>query len=148
MSKYAILKEYEKLLVKAEDILGNGSTTNTQLYILGKCLFKEKFLGVYSADRFPYMLDNEMIIINTDPSNKSGTHWVSVYKYKNKYYCYDTFNRDIKTLFSPYFKNKKNIVNANKDRDQSFNQFDCGQRAICWLILANKYKPNKIMHVI
>ena len=146
--KYKILKEYEKLLMKAEDILGNGSTTNMQLEILGKFLFKEKFLGVYSANTFPHMLNNEMLIINTDPSTKSGTHWISVFKYKNKYYCYDTFNRDIKTLFSPYLKNKKNIVNANIDRDESFSEDNCGQRAICWLILANKYGPNIIMNII
>ena len=80
-----------------------------------------------------------MFILNT-----GGTHWVSFIKYKSKYgrshfYAYDSFNRKIDSL-SKYWKGK-HIISANKDRDQSFKESDCGTRALSWLLMFDKYGP-------
>ena len=54
MSKYKILKEYEQSLIKVSDILKTvGTTNNFQLEKLGKILFGNLFLGVFTADQFP-----------------------------------------------------------------------------------------------
>ena len=145
MGQYKILKEYETNLTLLEDILGDGSTDNIELNKVGKYLFGNLFIGVYSADQMPLLKNNQMCIVNTD--DKAGIHWCGCYKYKNKTYVYDSFDRDVKSL-SKYWKNKHNWINANKDRDQSYSESNCGQRSICWLISAHKNTPNKIKNII
>ena len=79
-----------------------------------------------------------MFIINTDDKTKKGSHWVSCYKWKNKIYAYDTFNRPIKDLSKKYWKNKKNIIDANTNRDESYTESNCGHRSIgCYCLLIN-----------
>ena len=53
MSKYTILKTYEKVLMYIEDIIRSGETNNIQLYKLCKQMFGNLFLNVYGADEFP-----------------------------------------------------------------------------------------------
>ena len=84
-----------------------------------------------------------MCIINTD--NKRGIHWCSLYKYKNKYWFYDCYNRNYKSFKT--WKIQK-WMNANKDIDQSYNcESNCGQRSMSWLISFDKYK-DKIIYII
>ena len=149
MDNYKILKEHENNMVALQDILGNGSTDNTQLQSIGMFLFNstqnKPFIGVFSSDKMPMLKNNQMCILNTD--NKSGLHWCACYKYKNKTYVYDSFDRDVKSL-SKFWKHKHNWVNANKDRDQSYTEENCGERAICWLISAHNHSPKKIINII
>ena len=147
IDKYDILKEYEEILMKIEDMIGTKSTNNIELEKIGENLYGERFIGVFSADEFPkYVKENQMFIINTEPKNKPGIHWVSCYKLNKKFYMYDSFDRPIKDL-SKFWKHKNNIVNANKDRDQSFLEYTCGQRSIAWLIMFNKY-DSRIINII
>ena len=124
-----------------EDILGVDSTDNVELYKVGQYLFGNRFMGAYPSDEIPVLKNNEMCIINTD--NKKGEHWIACYKYRNKTYVYDSFDRDVKTL-SKYWKNKHNWVNANKDRDQSYTSSVCGVLSMAWLISFDKYKTSVI----
>ena len=88
MSKYKILREYENSLMHIEDIIGSNETTNIQLDILGKRIFGERFIGVFSPDTFPkYVKQSERFIINVDPHYKGGSHWCAVYKY-GPYFIY------------------------------------------------------------
>ena len=140
MSKYKILEEYNKNLMYIDDILQNSSTTtNIELNRLGKSIFGDAFLGVFTAEKFPrYIRDGQMFIINTKSSKSDGEHWLSFIKssknkdHKSRLYGYDTFNRDIHKL-SPYFRNKR-FINANTNRDESYFEKDCGQRSLCFLI--------------
>ena len=82
MSKFKILREYENTLMHIEDIIGSNETTNIQLDILGKRIFGERFIGVFSSDTFlKYVKQSEMFIINVDPHYKGGSHWCAVDKY-------------------------------------------------------------------
>ena len=137
--KYNILKEYEQNLMRVMDILGSGTTDNLQLDKLGKYLFDDKFVGVYSSNDMPVLKNNQMCIVNTDASYEKGTHWIACYKYNGRTYCYDSFDRDVKSL-SKYWKKKHNWVNANRDRDQSYEEMDCGQRSLCFLLSFQKNK--------
>ena len=84
-----------------------------------------------------------MCIINTD--NKKGIHWCSLYKYKNKYWFYDSYNRNYKSFKT--WKNQK-WINANKNIDHAYNgEANCGQRSMSWLISFDRYK-DKIINII
>ena len=106
---------------------------------LGKILFGERFLNVYSSDEWPARVhEGEMFIINTDGHTKPGLHWCGVYKYNKKFYVFDSFARDMHTL-SKFWKNKKNIINAVKYRDESFKSSNCGALALAYLVIYDRY---------
>ena len=142
--KYKILKQFESNLILIMDILGSKSTDNIQLSSLGNALFDKKFKGVFTSDQIPTLKNSEMCIVNTDDSSKSGTHWVALYKYTNKTYFYDSFDREAKSL-SKFFDKK--WINANTGRDQSYSSETCGQISMCWLISFHKYKM-KVINII
>ena len=99
INKYTILKKYETNLMHIVDLLGNGETDNLQLNKLGIYLFRDKkFIGVFTSDKIMKLKNNEMCIVNTDPTNKTGQHWCALYVYKDKIYFYDTFDRNYKKL--------------------------------------------------
>ena len=69
------------------------------------------FKGVFPCDRVPYKAKLPLnIIINTDPSNKPGTHWVCVSIDKNgRGFYFDSFG------FPP--NNSTNFkIHSNKDQ--------------------------------
>ena len=140
-----IVKEYKNNLIHLENILGDSSTDSEQLYKIGKYLFNKIFVGVFPSDQVPSFKNNQCCILNTDDSEHKGIHWCSLYKYNNKYYFYDSYNRDYKIL-SKNWKNKK-WINANKDIDQAYTEEDCGPRSMAWLISFNKWNT-KIINVI
>ena len=78
-----------------------------------------------------------MCIVNTDDSTQPGTHWLSLIKNEKGIYCYDSFNRNIHNL-SNNFKHKK-WISANKDRDESYKEEDCGTRSLAYLISFHKH---------
>ena len=148
MNKYKILKEYEQTLIMIEDVIGASTTNNFELMRIGRLLFDDRFITCSTSDDFPkYVFNKEMFILNVDDSHKNGSHWCAFYKYNNKFYGYDTYNRNVRNL-SKYWKNKK-IISSNTDRDQSYNnEKNCGARSMAWLVLADKYTPEKIMNII
>ena len=129
------------------DILGSGSTNNEDLEKIGTYLFGSLFKGVYASDQMPFLKNNEMCIVNTDDSKGSGVHWIACYKYRNRTYVYDSFDRDVKSL-SEHWKKKHNWINANSDREQSYSEENCGSRAISWQISAHKNTQIKIIKII
>ena len=149
---YAILNEYNKNLIYIMNLFGD-ITDNIQLNNLCVYLFNntknKPFKGVYSAEKMPKLKrENEMCIINTNSKkDKTIGHWIACYKYMNKTFVYDSFDRDVKSL-SPHWQKKHNWVNANKSIDQSLNESNCGPRAVSWQISAFLHKPDKIMNII
>jgi hypothetical protein len=133
-------------LIDIENVIGIRSTSNFKLKKYGKLIIGNQFRGVFSADSNFHLRNGEMCIINTDDSKHNGTHWLSLIKFHDKIYCYDSFNRNYRKL-SPYFANKKWIV-ANSFIDEAYPEANCGQRALAWLILANTYSPKIIMEII
>ena len=138
MSKYQILKEYETNLMNIMNLLGSGITDNIQLDKLGSLLFGKQYLGTFSSDQFPKYIKNEKcFILNNKASKQKGEHFIAFFKKDNKLYGYDSFNRRVKSL-SKYWWNK-HIVNANKDRDQSYEESNCGSRCMSFLISFSKW---------
>ena len=124
-----------------EDILGSGVTNNLQLNKLGYELFGDNYIGTWCSDQMPkYIKEKQCFILNTDSSksrNKNG-HWVAFVKLNSKLYFYDSYAR-------PAYKLSKNwatkrMYNANtKDRDQSYEESDCGSRSMAFLGVFKKY---------
>ena len=53
-------------------------TTNLQLF--NKLNYFKSFLGVFSCDRLPIVSQLPCsLIMNTDPHDKPGQHWVAIY---------------------------------------------------------------------
>ena len=103
--KYAILSSFESCLMQIEYILSDKTTNNIQLYRLGRRIFGDRFVNVFTADNNIKLHNGQFCILNTDAGNKAGLHWLGVYKHKNKYYVFDSFGRDVHKL-SKYFKYK------------------------------------------
>ena len=137
-----VLRTYDQCLMYLEDIMGSKET-NEDLDYIGKKIFKDRFIGVFTSDKMPLIHNNEMFIINNKSSREKGEHWLACYKWKNKLYIYDSFARKVITL-SSLWKNKNNIVDANRYRDESYKEKNCGQRCIAWLICFDKWKDGII----
>ena len=119
---------YDKVLVKIEKVIGNGSTSDVQLMDLCLKLFGQRFKGVFSIDDTFELKHGEMGIFNLDKRNMLGSHWVAVVKDKKHYIIYDSFGRDIK------LKQKINIMTED-DAEQDINEQNCGQRCVAWLVV-------------
>ena len=141
--KYQILNDFDECLIRIEDILGDKTTTNIQLLKLGKMLFGDSFKDVYKSDDNIRLKNNQCCIINTD--NGVGVHWLGIYKYRDHYYVFDSFGRDVKTL-SKYFKFKK-WINVEHTRRESFKQSNCGPLSLTFCLIFNRYK-NKCIDII
>ena len=136
--KYQILNDFDQCLIRIEDLLGEKVTTNTQLLKLGKMLFGYRFKDVYCSDSHIKLSNNECCIVNTDSSKQAGTHWVGLFKYRDHYYVFDSFGRDIKTL-SKFFK-FKNWTNVEHTRRESFKGSNCGQLSMIFCLTFDRYK--------
>ena len=146
MSKYQILKYYEQSLVMIEDILGSGVTNNLQLNKLGHELFGNDYIGTLCSDQMPkYIKEKQCFILNTDSSksrNKNG-HWVAFFKLNGKLWYYDSYARPAYKLSKNWAS--KRMYNANtKDRDQSYEESDCGSRSLAFLVVFKKFGDRAI----
>ena len=118
IDKYKILKEYEITLMHIIDLLGDGETNNLQLNKLGKLgkhLFGDRFIGVFTSDKIMQLKSNEMCIANTDPSNIKGVHWCALCVYKDNIYIYDTFDRNYKRYIE---KQEEEDMDKSKQRQR------------------------------
>ena len=94
-TKYDILKYYLQILKILEDAIGVGIISNIKLdNICGKIL--NNYIGTYSSNDLPRMKNNDCAIVNTDDNKHPGVHFCALYKYRNKFYFYDSFARDYK----------------------------------------------------
>ena len=66
-------------------------STNELDEIMGQ-LMKKGYIGTLASDLYPLNKKGKSYcIMNTDGHKKSGTHWLAVYRDKNKVYVYDSF---------------------------------------------------------
>ena len=97
MSNFDILKYYETALRDVENIIGDNSTSNFRIDKICMQIIPN-YLGTFSSNNIPRMKNNTCCIVNTDATNKPGTHWTCLFKYKDKIYFYDSFARDYRIL--------------------------------------------------
>ena len=76
-------------------------TTNKYLFTLVKKRLKIKqFRGTFPCDLMPRKLRNEQIIIvNTDPHHRPGSHYIVLYRKKKTYFYFDSLCLDMRVTF-------------------------------------------------
>jgi len=139
---------YNKLLNDVVKKISNDQTTYlTEILGVGKKLLGVKFKGVYPSDKIPKLNDlSPYAILNLDTSKEKGSHWVSIAKYGNNTYFYDSFGR-VNTQIIPnlQFSGNGKIINTEKDAEQKIFEVDCGARSLAWLLLFDKWGPECAM---
>ena len=124
MKKSQVQKLYIFTLDKIQKDLGNGITDSDE--INDYCRFLPHFRGTHAFDQIPKLNNYQSCIINLDKSTQSGSHWMALYKYKNKNYLFDSFDRKITTFTK---------VEIDKNVTQNPKELDCGQRSVAFLAL-------------
>lgn len=116
---------------------------------------KRYFKGVYAADQLPLIVDSypAAFVVNTDPSHKPGTHWVSFYFNANgNGDFFDSYGKTPEFYndeFKVFLDNNTGKWKYNKKQLQHISSVVCGQYVVYYLIM--KCRPNvdgsKIMSV-
>ena len=85
---------YKKSLVRE---LGSKATEGEDLNRVAHRELGPAFAGVFPSDRVK-LKPNKYYIINTDPHDKPGEHWIGMATTKKRAYIWDSYGRDIGTL--------------------------------------------------
>lgn len=98
---------------------------------------KNKFIGTFPIDLLPKNIKYpSCMIINNQPSNQEGEHWVAVYFNKNKT-CdfFDSFGNSPKFYkINKYLNRYSKRVYSNKIKIQSNYSLYCGIYCILFLL--------------
>ena len=88
------------------------------------------FDGIYSSDTLKEIVEKpQLIICNTDPSNKPGEHWVLFFFDENSVDFFDSLGRDIKyygSIFLDFITNFSNDYKQCLKRTQPIKSDLCG----------------------
>ena len=127
--------------------------------ILSKAMKKCNFIGVFACDQLPLnaTLSRPLaLVVNTDPSHQSGTHWLAVYiDTHNQASFFDSFgnppDRFAKSI-GKFLEANCNDVQYITRQVQSSCSAVCGQHCVFFLLhmdksedydaLSTKYKVN------
>ena len=153
MNEQAILNEwnrniahlYKQLSKNNKRPYNGGTTSNSELELLGKQFIGSKFIGVFAVDSKINLgkLKQVYFIINNDKIGQPGQHWISVVKSNNNLYVHDTFGRPskklIKVFYDKMYGSGYNIKDTDNDKEQGPYQMDCGIRAVSSLMIAKKH---------
>ena len=69
---------------------------------------KYKFLGSYPANQYPNLVQNSFLIINTDPQESVGAHWIMLANKNGRMYYGDSLGEPLDT-YQHIRKPKQNI---------------------------------------
>lgn len=133
--------EFNDIFNKIVNYIGYDTQTDTftlqqaALQLLGP----KRFVGVFPFDKLPSLKNGQSAILNTDPHDKPGEHWVAIYrKSKTQFYFFDSYGRDWRNVIP----NLKYIKTIGLDNDvmsaQTVRQFGlkeyCGQMSLSFLV--------------
>lgn len=113
--------------------------TNQILNLVTK--HSDNFGGVFPADGLNFLKNDRLYILNTDPSQKKGQHWVAMYVNNDLCEFFDSFGKP-PIYYHQYWheyliaKSKKYIY--NKSKLQKYSSEDCGKFCIFYVVLRSK----------
>jgi hypothetical protein len=108
---------------------------------LNKILFnfpttKDNYVGTFAIDKIPKSITYpSSMIINNEPSTRSGSHWIAIYFFKNKKAIFfDSYGQSAKSYKLNIFL-KKNSVSfiENKQILQAYSPY-CGYYCVLFII--------------
>ena len=128
----AKLKKYNKQILTR--IGHKNATTNHELNIQGRALFKSKWLGVFMQDsKIPKSPKSAYFIINVDRKHQAGSHWIGIHRtIHDTYYIFDSFGRRSNKLI-PLFVRGKIHIDSDNDQNQHIDSKICGSLSLAWL---------------
>lgn len=102
------------------------------------------FLGVFAADMVPKYRSNDSyplcFIVNTDPVNKPGEHWVAVYAdSKSSVEFFDSYGLPVTAY--PHIRGLQNTRSYNTVSLQSLLSQTCGHFCIYFLLFDQGVYP-------
>jgi len=127
---------YKAALIK---LLGDKALDDATINKVGKASFAA-WGGCVPIDRVklkPY----HYYVVNTDPHDKPGTHWLACFTTAGKAYIYDSYGRPVKPLASQLITTinksgmklgKTNLV--PRGEQIGYSSEVCGQISLSWLL--------------
>ena len=109
------------------------------------------FLGVFPCDRLPRNLPRKrplLMICNTDPSYKSGEHWIAIYFDVNGTAEYfDSFGREPEPVFERFINRCCTSFVYNREQLQSALSRFCGHYCVFYCLFKRlNYSMNSIVN--
>src|SRR5262249_36943292 len=103
---------------------------------------KPNFIGVYASDHIRSLQVRKFpacFMVNTDPSWKSGAHWLAIYiSHNNKVEFFDSYGQDpskYPTVFDFLKRQTGGDVRMNTEQQlQSYFSSTCGQFCLYFLL--------------
>ena len=109
--------------------------------VMSKLIRNGQFLGVFPSDLLPRERCSVplSLIVNTDPSNKPGQHWVAIHVFKDRTgYFFDSFGNPPDSNLFPasimnFFKTNCTFVSSSARAVQSRTSDACGHHCVFFL---------------
>lgn len=111
--------------------------TSPQLECIIACdlLMKSDIVGVFPSDRITRLQANQGLIVNTDPHNREGHHWIAAYNVNNeRIEILDSLSNKMlqKQINFKHLADNVPIIINNSDI-QCTDSYLCGYYCICFL---------------
>ena len=95
------------------------------------------FIGVFPIDLLPRHVNKQKtikLIVNLEPSNLPGSHWICIYRRNGKAYYFDTFGRIPPTDIQHWLASNSRdwIHNTNRVQSES-DKISCGYICVYFL---------------
>ena len=117
------------------------NTFELQSYLLDSINHKDFQIGVLASDELKSVTYQHFcIIVNSDPSNLPGQHWVCLLKRSKTIEFFDSFGKDIRFYgrnFEKFVQMHGGKVKYNFTQLQSNQSLLCGQYCLFFLIYRN-----------
>ena len=102
---------------------------------------KPIFVGVFASDRLPKqpnLKEPQAYIVNTDPHDKAGSHWISIYTDEGHCEVMDSYGLPLywyRSEFFPWIDSKFSLkkLTSNSMPLQSLDSNACGHYALMYL---------------
>lgn len=103
-------------------------------------------VGVFPSDRLPISVKKPALIVaNTDPANKSGSHWAAFYIPKDGYpEFFDSYGQRPNKYFKNFLKRQDTFFKYNKQRLQSDFSSLCGNYCCVYLYFKSLKIPTQM----
>ncbi len=119
----------------------NGDQIDTFL----KELCGDDFQGVFSCDTLPSK--PRLLVCNTDPHDKPGTHWIAIYVDDKGYgEFFDSFGMPVPTVFKQYMDKHCSYWTRNRRQLQSVLSRFCGH--YCCLYVSYRFSGFDVNKIV
>lgn len=129
--------------------MGNLTTSEDELRVVGNSLLGKSFKGVFPVDKLPPLKQGQCCIINLDRSGMPGSHWVAIHKSimsNQPTYCvHNSFGRKSSNILRSL--RQLRIQDSDYDAEQRVEQDNCGHHSICWLWCVQKLGIKNAMKI-